>query len=217
MCCCAYYTHEADCTVGHIRSWKPIFSMVSLTILTKGKERGMCSCILKRTLPCAPREVSSTCPSIVCSCALGSSRDIFSSQVCFCMTDWNLKLQLVKLQWEPLRGQRHFLPSPLKCQVSMSPRDNLTACLRSARPGWSKCKTLWSTNYRRLEIVPRGRRKTKGLSPYYLTAKVHMHHKAGYRGAASLVNTQTSIPTCRLASVPPPSSSVSLPFLSLQL
>lgn len=65
--------------------------------------------------------------------------------------------------------------------------------------------------------MTRGRRKMKGPSPYYLTAEVCVRGNAGYCGAVCLVNTQTSIPTCRLAPVPPPSPSVSLPFLSLQL
>lgn len=57
----------------------------------------------------------------------------------------------------------------------------------------------------------------KGPGPCYLTAEVCVHGNADYGEAVYLVNTQTSIPTCRLASVPPPSPSVSLPFLSLQL
>lgn len=57
----------------------------------------------------------------------------------------------------------------------------------------------------------------KGPGPYHLPAQVCVCRDAGYCGNVYLVNTQTSIPTCRAASVPPPSPSVSLPFLSLQL
>lgn len=96
----------------------------------------------------------------------------------------------------------------------MSPHDNPTACLYTAHPGWSKRKTVWSTNYKWLEIMTGGRRKMKGPIPYYLTAEVSMCSNVGYCEPAYLVNTQTSIPTCRWASAPPPAPSLCPFFLS---